>query len=855
MHGTEDITKAQKEIPVRFAHRPFVLPASSSCRCTAISLLLSATLSAQAGPSTPSPEHKPLYPAATTERARTLLRQMTLEEKVGQMTQLFYFPKETATAVAAQVAGTETGPHAAAAAPPESAEDRIRAGRLGSALFVTDPNEINRLQHLAVENSRLHIPLIFGFDVIHGFRTIFPVPIALAASWDPAIVQKSEEVAAAEARSVGIAWAFAPMLDIARDPRWGRIVEGAGEDPYLGSAMARAEVRGFQGAAIGSPNHLLACAKHFAGYGAALGGRDYEESYISEAQLQNVYLPPFRAAVEAGVGSIMSAYMDLNDVPATGNRFLLTDTLRTQWGFGGFVVSDADAVKSLEKHGFAKDQADAADRALRAGVDMEMALTAPAFDHLREHPASQTVISAAIDGAVLRILEAKIQMGLFEHPYADVPRSAQVLSDPAHREVAREAAERSAVLLRNEGSLLPLSKAAYKSIAVIGPTAADPVDMTGPWTFVQDNKETVTIAQGLRRKLGSGVEVREAAGVAIERRFPSMFDAIAQIKRESPWTAEHARSEFDRAVALAKQSDLVLLTMGEHQHMSGESASDSSLDLPGDQEALIEAVVALGKPTVLLLQNGRPLNISWASAHVPAILETWHPGTEGGAAIANLLFGDAVPGGHLPFSWPRNVGQVPLTYAHNLTQDSSKQGQRYWSEPSTPLYPFGYGLSYADFTFSDLTVIQPSSATGTTLKATVVVTNRGKVPADAVAQLYLHQQYGRSSRPVRELKGFKRVRLAPGQHQTVEFMITPADFRYWSAADSRWGEDASTYDLWAGSDSVAPLHATFTRTAQAERGELLPKSLTAPSFLSTSPHEVKARLLRVSEITLGTNTQ
>ncbi len=792
-------------------------------------LLLSAMLSAQTGPPTPSPEHAALYPAATTERARTLLKGMTLQEKVGQMTQLFYFPKETATALAAQVSDTETGPPATAA-PPESAEDRIRAGRLGSVLFVTDPNEINRLQHLAVENSRLHIPLIFGFDVIHGFRTIFPVPIALAATWDPVIVQESEEVAAAEARSVGIAWAFAPMLDIARDPRWGRIVEGAGEDPYLGSAMARAEVRGFQGPAIGSPNHVLACAKHFAGYGAAIGGRDYEESYISEAQLQNVYLPPFRAAVEAGVGSIMSAYMDLNDVPATGNRFLLTDTLRTQWGFGGFVVSDADAVKSLEKHGFARDQADAAVRALGAGVDMEMALSRPAFDHLSEGATSPHISSAAIDAAVLRVLEAKIQMGLFEHPYADVPRSVQVLSDPGHREVARKAAERSAVLLRNEGGLLPLSKTAYKSIAVIGPTAADPLDMSGPWTFVQDNKETVTITEGLRRKLGSGVEVREAPGVASERRFPSMFDAIAQIKRESPWTEEHARSEFDRAIALAKRSDLVLLAVGEHQHMSGESASNSTLDLPGNQQKLIEAVIALGKPTVLLLQNGRPLNITWASTHVTAILETWHPGSEGGAAIANLLFGDAVPGGHLPFSWPRNVGQVPLNYAHNLTQDSSKQGQRYWSEPSTPLYPFGYGLSYADFAFSDLTVAQSSSATGTPLNATVVVTNRGKVAADAVAQLYLHQQYGRSSRPVRELKGFKRVRLAPGEHQTVEFTISPADFRYWSAADGRWGEDASSYDVWVGSDSAASLHATFIRAAQADRGKLRLAPLSSPGL-------------------------
>jgi beta-glucosidase len=730
-----------------------------------------------------------IFTPATTARAQALMGQMTTDEKIGQLTQLFVFQKS------------------------EAVDERIRTGGMGSALFVTDPTEINRLQHLAVDNTRLHIPLIFGFDVIHGFRTIFPAPLAMAASWDPSGAEREETIAAAEARSVGIHWAFAPMIDIARDPRWGRIVEGAGEDPYLGSAMARAHVRGFQGPAIGTPDHVLACAKHFAGYGAAEGGRDYDASYISDAQMQNVYLPPFHAAVEAGVGSLMSAYMDLNDVPATGNKFLLTDTLRTEWGFQGFVVSDADAVKSLEKHGFAADAEDAGVRALTAGVNMEMALMDPAYGHLKDALAANKVTMAQIDAAVLPILEAKIQLGLFEHPFVDVLRSERVLADPAHRKEARLLAQRSAVLLRNEGSLLPLSKTSYKSIAIIGPTGTDPMDMTGSWTFVQDNKETVTIEAGLREKLGSGVSVSYAPGVQIERHFPSFFDQISRVQRPAPWSAEEANTQFDKAVALAKSSDLVLLTLGEHQQMSGEAASRSSLELPGDQQKLMEAVMALGKPTVLVLSNGRPLNISWAAEHVPAILDIWYPGTQGGAAVADLLFGDAVPGGHLPIAWPRNVGQIPINYAHNLTQDSSKQGERYWNEPSTPLFPFGYGLSYSKFSFQNLQVDQESSPTGSELNVTAEVTNTGSAAADEVAQLYIHQRAGRSSRPVRELKGFERIHLMPGAHRTVHFKLGPAELRYWSAADHSWGEDAAAFDVWVGADSTATLHNSFTRTA------------------------------------------
>ncbi|NYF78775.1 beta-glucosidase BglX [Granulicella arctica] len=758
-------------------------------------LLFAATLPltiAAIGQTTPqhTPQNGPradIFTPATIKRADALLKQMTTDEKLGQLNQLFVFD------------------------PSASIDDFVRKGQVGSLLFVTDPASINRFQHLAVDNSRLHIPLIFGFDVIHGFRTIFPIPLAMASSWDPETVERAQTIAAAEARSVGIDWAFAPMLDIARDPRWGRIMEGAGEDPYLGAAIARAQVRGFQGPAIGTPDHLLACMKHFAGYGAAEGGRDYDASYISDAQLHNVYLPPFHAAVEAGVGSVMSAYMDLNDIPATGNHWLQTEVLRDDWGFQGFVVSDANAVKSLENHGFAKDPADAALRAFNAGVNMEMAIDKTAYSTLPDAYKQGRITLKQIDAAVKPILEAKIQLGLFENPYVDLPHSQQVLNDPAHRVEALRAAEHSAVLRRNENNLLPLAKSTYKSIAVIGPLANGKHDTIGSWAFQEDPNEAVTVLEGLHAKLDATTKIDYAPGVQIKRFFPSFFDEIFHEPKRIDWTPEQAKAEFDKAVDLARSSDLTILTLGETQDMSGEAASRSSLALPGEQEKLLETIASLNKPVVLVLLNGRPLDITWASEHIPAILEAWYPGTQGGTAIANLLTGDAVPGGKLPLSWPRNVGQIPINYTHNLTQDASKQGERYWNEPSTPLYPFGYGLSYSAFSFSNLKVTEPENKVGQPVHVSVDVENTGSIPADEVAQLYIHQQYGSASRPVRELKGFRRITLAPHAKTTVDFTLTPADLSYWNAGSRSWVQDASTFDLWAGDSSAATLHTTFNR--------------------------------------------
>ena len=731
----------------------------------------------------------PRSDAEIQQAVDSLLQKMTTEEKIGQLSQLFVF---------------DAG---------ETVEKSVAMGEVGSLLFITDPAAINRLQHIAVEKSRLHIPLIFGFDVIHGFRTIFPVPIAMAASWDPSLEMQGQATAAKEAHAVGINWAFAPMLDIARDPRWGRMVEGAGEDPYLGSAMAAAQVRGFQGEYIGAPDHVLACMKHFAGYGAAEGGRDYDGSYISDAQMENVYLAPFHAAVKAGVGSAMSAYMDLNDVPATGNRWLLTDVLRQQWGFKGLVVSDADAVKSLVNHGYARDLHDAAVRALQAGVDMEMAQNATAYGQSLAAALKAGEISLQqIETADRRILTAKVRLGLFEHPYVDQAQVASVLDAPEHRTQERMAAERSAILLRNENGLLPLKKEAYKKIAVVGPLADTKLDTLGPWAFQQNLSETVTVLEGLRSELGAGAQISFAAGVQILRTFPSFFDQIDHTIHPPAWSAEQQDQEIQKAVDLAGSSDLTILVLGETHDMSGEAASRQSLDLPGREQELMEKVVAAGKPVVLVLVNGRPLNITWASLHVPAILESWYPGTEGGNAVARLLFGDVVPGGKLPFSWPRNVGQIPINYAHNTTQAPGDQAKRYWDVESTPLYPFGFGLSYSQFTFSDLRLSKTKINPDESLDVTVVVQNTGSRTADEVAQLYLHQRYGSSSRPVRELKGFERTELKPAERKTLRFKIGKDERTYWSAASRSWVVDASTFDVWVGPDSSASLHASFDVT-------------------------------------------
>ncbi|HSK63050.1 MAG TPA: beta-glucosidase BglX [Pyrinomonadaceae bacterium] len=732
-----------------------------------------------------------------SKHAAALLAQMTLEEKVGQVNQLFYISQLTK---------------------PEAMEPTIREGKVGSLLFVTDPALINRFQKVAVEQSRLKIPLLFGFDVIHGFRTVFPVPLAMASSWDTALVERVQTVAAREARAVGVRWTFAPMVDIARDPRWGRIVEGAGEDPYLGAKMAAAQVRGFQGTDPSAAGRLLSGVKHFAGYGAGDGGRDYDSVYLSDSELHNVYFPPFKAAVDAGVGSVMSAYMNLNDVPATGNSFLLREVLRKEWGFKGFVVSDADSVGNLVTHGFAEDKADAAARAITAGVDMEMSLpgstVASAYSEtLAKLVKDRRITTAQLDNAVRRILEAKLKLGLFENPYVDESSVASVHNNPEHRQLARLAAQRSAVLLRNEGNFLPLMKGDPKvaSIAVIGPLADSKRDVRGPWTLADDMKSSVSVLEGIRTKVGPGVKVDYAQGVDMDRVYPSIF-AIFGGPRPAPWSETQRREEFDKAVALARSSDLVVMVLGEYEEMSGEAASKSTIDLPGGQRELLEQVSALGKPAVLVLINGRPLDISWAVGRVPAILEAWHPGSEAGNAVADLLWGDATPGGKLPITWPRSSGQIPIYYAHNLTQQpETGKGftSRYWDLPTSPLYPFGHGLSYTTFDYSNLRVSKPEMKVGESLEVSVDVENTGQRTGDEVIQLYIHQRSGSASRPVRELKGFERITLAPREKRTVRFPLGKSELTYWSTAAKGWVQEPSTFDVWVGGDSAATLTISF----------------------------------------------
>jgi beta-glucosidase len=735
---------------------------------------------------------RPATGTTVSERVEELLSQLTVAEKAGQLTQFFYFtlPPGLADEFAAQ---------------PAMVEAELARGAVGALLFVSDPREANRLQRQAVEGHRLGIPALFGFDVIHGLRTIMPVPIAMAASWDPDTIEAAQAVAAREARAVGIHWTFAPMVDIARDPRWGRIVEGAGEDPFLGAAVAAAQVRGFQG-----DGGVIAGPKHFAGYGAALGGRDYDEANLSDAELWNVYLPPFRAAVEAGAGNIMTAYMPLNGIPATGNRWLLGDVLRGAWGFQGFVVSDAQAVHNLRTHGFAADLADAAARAVNAGLDLEMALFDPAMAHLPAAVEAGLVDEATLDEAVRRILTAKVRLGLFEEPYVDAERAEAVLSDPAHREVSRAAAHRTAVLLRNEGDLLPL--ASPGSIAVLGPLADSRRDTIGPWVFAHDLDETVTVLQGIRDRVGDTTEVGYAPGIrSAHRTFPSMFDMWGDNAPADPDDFDRD-AELARAVELARRSDIAVLVLGEWQNMIGEGASRSALDLPGDQLELLQAVVATGTPVVLLVMNGRPLDLRWAAANVPAILDIWYPGSQGGAAVADLLFGDAAPGGKLPFSWPRTVGQIPVVYSHATSHDPANQGRRYWDEESTPLFPFGHGLSYGRFEYSDLAVDREAIARGESLTVSVTVTNTGERAGDEVAQLYLHQRHGSAARPVRELKGFQRLGLAPGESRRLTFPLGPEHLRYWNAAARDWVTDATTFDVYVGGDSTAELATAFSTT-------------------------------------------
>ncbi len=741
------------------------------------------------------------------KRIDALLAKMTLEEKLGQLQQLD---------------GGAEGNYR-----PEHVE-LVRKGLLGSTLNVRGAKQTNELQKVAVEQSRLKIPLIFGFDVIHGYRTIFPVPLGEASTWDPAAVGRAASVAAAESRASGVHWTFAPMVDIARDARWGRIVEGSGEDPYLGSVMATARVKGFQGTDYSKPNKIVSCAKHWVAYGAAEAGRDYNTTDMSERTLREIYFPPFKAAVDAGVGTLMSAFNDLNGSPTAANTFTLTKVLRDEWKFDGFVVSDYTAVLELMNHRVAATEAEAAQRALNAGTDMEMVsrfYVKHVGNLLREGKVSQRTI----DEAVRRILRIKFRLGLFEKPYVDEALERTEVLSAANVTAAREVAGRSLVLLKNERGTLPLKKD-IQSLAVIGPLSDDPKAMLGSWAGDGKASDTITLLSGIKAKLPS-VKILHAKGVAIEGRgVTGNYDASAAVETAggtnvaTAANVEAARNaiapagpnSIEEAVKVAREADAIVIAVGETAEMSGEAASRTSLDLPGRQLDLIKAIHAVGKPYVVVLMNGRPLTINWLAENSPAILETWFAGTQAGPAIADALFGDINPGGKLPVTFPRTIGQVPMYYNHKSTgrpPTDQKYTSKYLDVPVTPLYPFGFGLSYTQFKFGQLQLSANTIRPDGQLTVTVEVENTGQRVGDEVVQLYIRDQASSITRPVKELKGFERITVRPGEKRRVQFVLKPVHLGFYNS-DMRFVVEPGEFRVMVGPNSEELVETSFEVVAR-----------------------------------------
>lgn len=712
--------------------------------------------------------------AQTSSRVERLLEQMTLEEKIGQLVQ-------------------RAGGRSKALNSLLDVEEleRVRAGRVGSYLHVAGAEPLAKLQKVAVEESRLKIPLLFAMDVVHGYRTIFPVPIAMASTWKPESLEAAARVAAVEATSAGLHWTFAPMIDIARDPRWGRIVEGAGEDPYLGARLAVAQVRGYQGDDLARADTLMATAKHFGAYGAAIGGRDYNSADISERALKEVYLPPFYAAAKSGAASFMTAFNDIGGVPTTANEALVRGLLRDRWDYQGLMVSDWNAIAELLAHGVAENRAQAAMLALRASVDMDM--VSGVYEQDLQHAlAAHPELMKLLDEAVRRILRAKEALGLFERPmqYHDARREQRSLLTPAHRELARRIARESIVLLKNDGGLLPLRPERLRKLAVVGALADDGLSMLGSWRAQGRAEDVVTILEGFRRALPKGVEVVFAPGAD-----PRSED-LAQI---------------DAAVRAVESADATVLVIGEHFDLSGEARSRSDIGLPKSQLELAQRVLATGKPVVVVLANGRPLAMPWLVEHAPASLETWMLGVEAGPAIADVVLGKYSPGGKLPAAFPRATGTVPFYYAANPTgrpadPDLSKDTARYMDQPITPLFPFGHGLSYTTFEYSDLHIDRERVAADESVTIGITVRNSGAVVGDEVVQLYVRDPVASVARPVKELRGFKRVTLLPGEAVRIRFQLDPKQLALYGL-DGRWRVEPGRIEVMIGASS-ADIRAT-----------------------------------------------
>lgn len=690
-----------------------------------------------------------------------LLAQMTLAEKIGQLT-LFTSDWDV------------TGPTLR-----DNYKEDIQTGRVG-AIFNAHTAAYNReLQRIAVEETRLGIPLLFGYDVIHGYRTIFPIPLGESASWDLEAMERSSRIAATEAAAAGLHWTFAPMVDIARDPRWGRIAEGPGEDPYLGSRIAEARVRGIQGEDLSDVLTLIACVKHFAAYGAAQAGRDYHTVDMSERVLREVYLPPFKAAIDAGAQTVMTSFNELFGVPATGSKFLLTDILREEWDFDGFVVTDYTSINEMTDHGVVADFKEAGELALQAGVDMDMQ-GAVFYDYLKNSLEEGVVSQEMIDRAVRRILRIKLLLGLFDDPYrySDTEREKALVLAEAHLEEARDIARKSMVLLKNNG-VLPLADQGQK-IALIGPLADSQEDLLGSWHAAGRADEAVSLRTGLEDMLGEGSELLYAKGCEVEG---------------------EARAGFPAALAAARQADVAVLAVGEKWWMSGEAASRANIDLPGSQLELIRAVKATGTPVVVVLMNGRPLAIPEVHNLADAVLETWYAGTMGGPAITDVLLGKYNPSGRLPVTFPRHVGQVPIFYSMKNTgrpmDPNDKYTSKYLDVPNTPLYPFGYGLSYTSFTYGTPVVSDTLFQTDETVTLSVTVRNTGERAGRETVQFYVRDQVGSVTRPVAQLKGFQQIDLAPGEERTVRFSVTAADLAFYRR-DMSYGWEPGAFTLSVG---------------------------------------------------------
>lgn len=712
-----------------------------------------------------------------------LMKKMTLEEKIGQLN----LPG-SGDIVTGQASNSDIG-------------KKIKEGKVGGLFNIKSVEKIKAVQKVAVEESRLKIPLIFGMDVIHGYESVFPIPLGLSCSWDMDAIRRSAQIAAKEASADGICWTFSPMVDICRDPRWGRIAEGNGEDPYLGYQIAKAMVQGYQGD-LSKNYNIMSCVKHYALYGAAEAGRDYNTTDMSYSRMFNEYLPPYKGAVDAGAGSLMASFNDVNGVPATANKFLMTDVLRRQWGFKGFVVTDYTGINEMEAHGMGDLQQVSA-LALKAGINMDM-VGEGFLTTLQKSLKEGKVTMQEIDNACRLVLEAKYKLGLFENPYkyCDENRAKTEVFSTANRNEARKIAADCFVLLKNQGNVLPLKKSG--TIALVGPLADNKENMPGTWAVAARFDKAISLLQGLKETVGSNVKILHARGSNLDA--DSLFEERAgmfgkSLRRDS----RPAGEMIAEAVSIANQSDVVVAAIGESAEMSGESSSRSSLDIPEVQKDLLKALLKTGKPVVLVLFTGRPLTIKWENDNVPAILNVWFGGSEAGYSISDVLFGDVNPSGKLTTTWPQNVGQVPMYYAHKNTGRPlgtwfEKFRSNYLDVSNDPVYPFGYGLSYTSFAYSDMKLSSTAPKGNQSVTVSVKVTNKGAVTGKEVVQLYLHDVVGVNTRPVKELKGFQKIELKPGESKTVSFSVSSADLKYYHA-DMTYDWEPGEFEVMVGGNS------------------------------------------------------